>query len=301
MWKNKLININCQDPGAAEIISHFIKAKKISKYTTNLGEISKKIFKKNSVKIKYKLPKKNLKKNSIFITGTSWRNKIELKLINEIKKNTKNKIITILDDRVNLKKRFFYKKKYLFPHEIWVPDTIKLSRKDLIFLKSCKIKNIKNYYLFSKKKEISKKKNFTNYKKNFIFLSQPIRKISKRFNINNKNDEYFYINKLLAVLHKLFLKKKLKLITIRLHPFEEKNKYLKILKKFHYLPIEISKNNLVTDIKKHKFTFGINTNAMTVATLNRNIVVSMLSMSKFNNLNRKIKILTFQKFKKMYL
>ena len=105
----------------------------------------------------------------------------------------------------------------------------------------------------------------------------------------------------MAVLHKLFLKKKLKLITIRLHPFEEKNKYLKILKKFHYLPIEISKNNLVTDIKKHKFTFGINTNAMTVATLNRNIVVSMLSMSKFNNLNRKIKILTFQKFKKMYL
>ena len=46
MWKNKLININCQDPGAAEIISHFIKAKKISKYTTNLGEISKKILKK---------------------------------------------------------------------------------------------------------------------------------------------------------------------------------------------------------------------------------------------------------------
>ena len=84
MFRNKTVNFTCYDAGAAEIISNFIKAKKIKNYNLILGKISKNIFAKNKVSFKTIQTNKIIKKSDIFIIGTSWKYNYELEMIKKI-------------------------------------------------------------------------------------------------------------------------------------------------------------------------------------------------------------------------
>ena len=297
MFKNKIINFTCFDAGVAEVISNFIKSKKIKNYNLILGNISKKIFEKNHVKINKIRLDQCLKKSDIFITGTSWKYDYELKLINKIKKLKKKKTIIILDDFINLKKRFLYKRKYIFPDEVWIPNNLPLQKINLKFFNKCKIKFIRNHYLLNLKKQMKNIKKNLNYKKNYLFLSQPIREVSNKFTHKKiKYDEYDYLKKLLIKLDKNILSKKINLISIRLHPAEKKNKYNNLIKKFKYLPIKLSRESLLHDIIQHYFIFGMNTNAMKIALLNSNLVISMLKKKKIKDFFLNQKVLNFNQF-----
>ena len=135
MFKNKIVNFTCYDAGAAEIISNFIKFTKIKRYNLTLGNLAKKIFIKNKVRLKLIKLKDAIKKSDIFITGTSWKYSYELKLINKISKLNRKKSIVILDDFINLKNRFLLKNNYIFPDELWIPNNIPRQRINSKFLK----------------------------------------------------------------------------------------------------------------------------------------------------------------------
>ncbi len=297
MFKNKIVNFTCYDAGAAEIISNFIKFTKIKKYNLTLGNLAKKIFIKNKVKLKLIKLKDAIKKSDIFITGTSWKYSYELKLINKISKLNRKKSIVILDDFINLKNRFLLKNNYIFPDELWVPNNIPKQRIDSKFLKYCKIKIIKNYYLNNVKKDLKNLKKPKNYKKNLLFLSQPIKDVSNKFTFKKiKYDELDYLKKLLLKVNKFTLKKKINLFTIRLHPAEKKNKYNKLINDFKNIPIELSKQSLLNDIAGHRYVFGMNTNAMKIAIMNKNIVISLLDKRKIEEFFFNQKIINFKIF-----
>ena len=297
MFKNKIVNFTCYDAGAAEIISNFIKFTKIKKYNLTLGNLAKKIFIKNKIKIKLIKLKDAIKKSDIFITGTSWKYSYELKLINKISKLNRKKSIVILDDFINLKNRFLLKNNYIFPDELWVPNNIPKQRIDSKFLKYCKIKIIKNYYLNNVKKDLKNLKKPKNYKKNLLFLSQPIKDVSNKFTFKKiKYDELDYLKKLLLKVNKFTLKKKINLFTIRLHPAEKKNKYNKLINDFKNIPIELSKQSLLNDIAGHRYVFGMNTNAMKIAIMNKNIVISLLDKRKIEEFFFNQKIINFKIF-----
>lgn len=297
MFKNKIVNFTCYDAGAAEIISNFIKFTKIKKYNLTLGNLAKKIFIKNKVRLKLIKLKDAIKKSDIFITGTSWKYSYELKLINKISKLNRKKSIVILDDFINLKNRFLLKNNYIFPDELWIPNNIPKQRINSKFLKYCKIKIIKNYYLNNVKKDLKNLKKPKNYKKNLLFLSQPIRDVSNKFTFKKiKYDELDYLKKLLLKVNKFTLKKKINLFTIRLHPAEKKNKYNKLINDFKNIPIELSKQSLLNDIVGHRYVFGMNTNAMKIAIMNKNIVISLLDKRKIEEFFFDQKIINFKIF-----
>ena len=68
----------------------------------------------------------------------------------------KKKLIVWLDNWINYKKRFYFKKKKIIPNEIWVNDNY--SKKKIIKIIKTKIILKKNYYLQNQKKEIKKYK-----------------------------------------------------------------------------------------------------------------------------------------------
>ena len=298
MYRNKTVNFTCYDAGAAEIISNFIKAKKIKNYNLILGKITKNIFLRNKVSLKTTQFSKIIKKSDIFITGTSWKYNYELEMIKKIKKLKNKKTIIMLDDFVNLKKRFLLKNKYIFPDEIWIPNNLPRNRIDLSFLSKSKIRFIDNYYLINIKKKLKNLKNNKFNKKNYLFLSQPIREVSNKFTSEKIiYDEIDYFKKILIKMNKLFHSGRIKLISIRLHPAEKKNKYRDLIKKFKNLPIRYSKESRINDLKKHYFVFGMNTNAMKIALLNKNIVISLLSKRKIDRFFYDRKVLSFYRFK----
>jgi hypothetical protein len=258
----------CNDVGATEQISNLIKYKKIKNYSTILSNTSKKIFIKNKVKIN-PTNKDNIHKYNIIITGTSWRFKNEIETIKEFA--GKKKIITILDEVIHAKRRFRLDNKYFFPDEIWVPKKIIVSKKN--FSNKVKIKKIPNYYFLDFKKKLSKLKLENYYRKNFLYLTQPNSKVNKSMGKKTYKDEKYFLNKFLTKLSKYSLKNSC--ITLRVHPSEQSSKYNKIINNFNNLSIKNSKLSLEKDLKKHFFVVGYNTNAMRLASLNRNMVITM--------------------------
>lgn len=266
MYKKKIFI--CNDVGASEQISNLIKYKKIKNYSTILTNSSKRVFTKNQVKTNTD-KKININRYNTIITGTSWRFKNEIETIKEF--INKKKIITILDEVSYVKRRFKLNNKYYFPNEIWVPKKIVISKK--IFPKNVKIKKIPNYYFLDFKKKLSKLKTHSNSKRNFLYLTQPNSKVNKSMGKKTYKDEKYFFKKFLIKLSEYSIKNSC--ITLRVHPSEQSSKYNKIINNFNNLSIKKSKLSLEKDLKKNFFVVGYNTNAMRLAFLNKNMVITM--------------------------
>lgn len=266
---NKKILFVCNDVGAAHQISCYIKFNKNIEYSSILSKTSRTIFKKNNIKLNI-IHQSKIKNYDIIITGTSWRYKNEIKIIKKFCKT--KKIITILDEISNLKNRFKLNKTYHYPHELWIPKNLDLPRKNF-FPKKVFIKKIPNYYFYFFKKNLSKFKKNINYKKNFLYLTQPNKLANKFYGKKTYKNEKFFLNKFLNEANK-YLNKNIN-ITIRTHPSEKYDKYNSIIKRFKKLKINLSHSLLEEDLKNNYFVIGYNTNAMRLAILNKNKTISM--------------------------
>ena len=172
-------------------------------------------------------------------------------------------------------KDLYIKKKNLIPKKILVMDKYAEKLAKNIFTSS-KIQKIKNYYLDDCIKLIKKK---FRMKKDFhLYLSEPI----KNFNYNKFNkkkfdyDEFDSLRYFLNNFEKI--SKSSKPICFRLHPSENKKKYLKILKEENKnLKIFFSKSkNLEKDIARASTVFGCETMAMVLAIMLKKKVISVI-------------------------
>lgn len=278
----------CNDIGAAEQISNYIKFNKIKNFCTILSKTAEKIFLKNQIKIK-NFNKKQIKFIEVIFTGTSWRNKNEIQFIKKYK--SKKKIITFLDEVSNLKKRFYYEKKYFYPDEIWVPRGINFPFSKKIYPKKIIIKSIKNYYFHYFKKNLKKIKKPKLFNNNYLYLTQANEKTNKFFGIETKKNEKSFLIKFLIALNK---NNRNFNVTIRPHPSEPKNKYNYLIKNFNNLNLKLSNNSLLIDLKKNFNVIGYNSNALRLAYLNKNKVFSMADKKTINFFFGKKNVLSFR-------
>lgn len=285
---NKTVIIS-HDAGGAEIISNYIKYKKLKNLVLVLKGPAISVFKKNKIKSPKIKFNQALKIGKVFITGTSWSSSFEIKALRKIV-SLKKKSITFLDHFCDFKKRFLFKNKYYFPDELWTFDESAYKNAKKTFHKKIKIKKKKNFLIENIKKKILKLRIPKNYKYNYLFLSQPIKNfLIKKFN----NAELWGYNEFDAL--KFFLENIKKLnqdinsITIRMHPSEKKQKYKKILKKYKKYPIKINKGiELEKDLSKNYFCFGCNSYSMHIAAENKNKVFSLnLNQNKKFDLKHK--------------
>ena len=102
-------------------------------------------------------------KSKTLITTTSLNNFFEFQAKN-LCKNKDIKIVSIIDNWINYKMRFVYKKKLILPDEIWVFDKFAFRKSKKIFKKT-KIIQKRNFYLeeISKKIKLYKNKNYILY------------------------------------------------------------------------------------------------------------------------------------------
>ena len=254
-----MITIVSHDSGGAEILSDWALHQKID-FNYVLSGPAVKIFKKKIVKLKISTLEKSIKTTDTIITGSSWPEKIELEAI-KLAKKYKIKSITFLDHWEHYKIRFFDKKKYYFPEEIWVGDIFAYKKAKEEF-PEIKIIKKTNFYLTEMIKRVGKKKKNI---KNILYLCSPI---IKKFNKNKYIFKYNEIQLLDYFLTNLkFLKLNYKKIIVRPHPTETKSKYEWIRKKYNF-NIEVNKKEkLENQISGSKLIAGLNSNAMVIAVL----------------------------------
>ncbi len=281
IFKKKKILAVFHDAGAANIGLNYLKEKKIDTkfYCTGPSyKILKSLFpNKKNIKNLYK----ELKKYNLIITGTSSSNKIEFNVRRYCKKN-KIFCVTFLDHWVNYKKRFTNNRVKVLPDVLVSSDnkSYKICKK--IFKKTAIVKCI-NYY---EKKIIEKIRRLKKGEKILYFLEP--------FN-----------NKIEFVALKIFFQKlkKLKIVNqsiiLKTHPSENKNKYIKFLKKYEKFKILLdNKSSIEKLISSAKYIFGLESNALAISQKVNKKVFTILPLynRKFRLPFKKIK--NINKFKK---
>ncbi len=250
LFKNSKLKylVVANDAGAAYHIYYFIKKFKI-KCNYFLQGPAKKIFKKKNVNSLAN----EIKKNDIVFTGTSLKTKLEVKTIKQSKLLNK-KVLSIIDNYNNFKKRFLIKGKLYYPETIIAIDSLSYQEAKRYKKKNFKLVKKKDYFLEFVRKLKQKPK-----KKNIIYFSSNYDRISKK-EIDLKLLESFCIK-----LKKLKLLINNRKIYIKLHPSEKKTKYVrsKILKKFD---IKIEKNlNIIKIFKNYQIAAGCETYALALS------------------------------------
>lgn len=273
----------CKDLGSGNQILNYIINNKKDKYFFYLKNPSADIFKKEFKKKKnfYFTNEINEFLNNIdrIIVGTGSSD-FEKKLA-KLSLDRKIYTISVVDHFSDIKKRFFYKKKFFFPNEIWVfnkfiKDRIKNFLKSKILLK-------KNFYL-------KKFKTFKKIKNNsLLFIGEPFLKKKNRFSYD-EDSLIFFLNNVLK------LKLGIKNIIIKLHPKQSVNSYKRIISSFKKdFKIIIDKsNNLEKCFKNTKYVFGLTSYALIIAAyLKKNVYHLKLPYQK-------IKLLPHKRIKSFY-
>ena len=281
IFKKKKILAVFHDAGAANIALNYLKEKRIDAKFYCIGpsyKILKNLFpNKKNIKNLFN----ELKKYNLVITGTSSNNKIEFK-VRDYCKRKKIFSVTFLDHWVNYKKRFIRNRRKVLPDMLISSDknSYKISKK--IFKKTTIIKCI-NYY---EKKIIEKIKKLKEGEKILYFLEP--------FN-----------NKIEFMALKIFFQKlkKLKIVNqsiiLKTHPSENKNKYIKFLKKYEKFKIVLdNKSSIEKLISSAKYIFGLESNALAISQKANKKVFTILPLynRKFRLPFKKIK--NINKFKK---
>jgi hypothetical protein len=260
--------IICHDAGGAEIISSLLLAEKLN-YKVYLEGPAIKVFKEKKVNSENTELNKLIEESDIFILGTSWQSDLEYNVINLIKNNNKY-IISILDHWTNYLSRFTRNNILSLPNEIAVCDSyaMEISIKEFKNF-DLKISLIQNYYF---NEIINKNDNYEPIQIQFdyLYICEPI---SLPLLMSHKGlkfydfDEFYILNDFLNGIDK---KSK---ILIRLHPSEEKDKYIKVLEQSER-NFTISENtSLLYDIKSSKNIYGWCSMALIVAkVLKKNVL-----------------------------
>lgn len=219
------IAVFAHDAGAAELISSYLKSKKIPNIKFCLKGPAIKIFEKKFKKIQNSKMPQVFKDTELIITGTSWDSHHDLKAIYLANKLSINSA-TFIDHYTNYKQRFIKNNKLILPKLIYVTDKYSYQKfkenfknfKNICLIKNTYFEELKTYF----KSTVSKKKKKKNL--DILYLTEPISQMAQKLH-SNKNyygfDEY---QALLFFLKKMNKIKKIR-ITIKLHPSEKKSKY----------------------------------------------------------------------------
>jgi len=265
-----MILIVCHDAGGAEIVSNYIKNKKIKNCIYCIKGPAIRIFKKNIKNFNNRKTIKKFSKIRKLLIGTSIKSKHELRYLNQAKKLN---IYTFcfLDHWTNYKRKLTLNKKIILPNEFLVGDIYSKNIAKKIF-KTSKITLIKNPYfeeIFLKIKMI-KKKNKKENDLRILYLTEPLRNQAKYLYNDYQYYGYDEFSALENFLKHIYIIKdriaKLNSINIRLHPSESNIKYNKLLMKYNKLNLKISKEkDLIKDIILNNYIVGCETTALVVA------------------------------------
>ena len=252
------------DAGGAQILSSYIKKKKLS-CDYLLSGPAVEIF-RSKLKNINKQKKKFKKSFNLLITGTSYKNKSEVKYL-RMAREKKIYSISFLDSWVNYKDRFKLLNKYYYPDEIIVCDNDSLKIAKKVFKKKTKITKINNPYLNSFKIKNIKKNNF------LIYLSSNFDE-TKKLNIT---DKFLFMN-FLKKMDSYIKTKNIHKIIIKNHPGEKPNKYdfIKKLKTKELKLKKAKKNQSLEDLlNKSKHVAGFDTMGLVVGKLLKNFVINL--------------------------
>ena len=282
--KKNILGVVCKDPGAANLILHYINKKKDNFYYIYSTGQANLIFNnlKNRTNVIFCKKFLNLKKNvSQVIIGTG-NSSFEKKCLYELKK-IKIRCMSVVDHITAIKKRFIFRNKMIIPDIIWTFDKniFKETKKSI----DTKVILKKNFYLHFLKKKLSSNKR----KGGLLYLCEPhkINKDKRRYDFESLN--YFFS----------FLKQKkiFKLpIYLKLHPKENKKRYNSLLTRYkkNFKIKILEKNSLLDSFKMCKFVFGLNSYALNLAA-DLDIPTFRCSVK-----NQKINLFQNQKIKKFH-
>jgi len=267
-----MILIYSKDAGGAEILSSWLKEKKIKNIDFILKGPAINIFKSKSFRINNIKNKIQVSKYKKFFFSTNFPPGDEIKLLKRFKKKNVE-TVCFLDHWVNYKERFTLQNKTILPDKIYTFDNtaFKIAKqkfnKSNIFLK-------KNYYLFEQKKYIN---NLKKNKKHILLLSSPAYNSMKKY--SKKMTDKKNMEKIQIFIKKIILLKKnfnSNLIVIRPHPSELKKNFKLLSKKIRGFSIKISNNSLIEDIADSEAIFGTNSMAFLTASLMKKKIYNIL-------------------------
>ncbi len=266
----KNIILFSNDPGGAQVLSSYF----YYQYNKNIylcsSKSAEKFFKEKKIKFKKISFNKALNIGSKFYTSTSWKSNIEVKAIKELIYR-KKKVITFLDGWDNYKARFKYNGKYYFPSEIWNFDYLASKYCKKIFPQKIKLRNKKNFFIKYALKQISRVKKSKNYKKNCLFLTEPLTETYKK--MYKKLPPYSELKAFSLFLAKIGTVEQIENINIKIHPNDKIKKYKKIAKKFSNLKIKFTNKNIFTLLKENYYVASCASSLMYLAEKNHNRVI----------------------------
>ena len=279
--KNNVLAIS-NDPGGAEALSSYLRhrGKEHSCFRCVAQGFAKKIFISKGLG-KYLIDTKKGKELilkghiDLLLASTGRSSDLSTNFI-ALAKSHSIKTVTILEHWLGYKERFGYPSRDWrsnLPDEIWVVD--KLARKiaEKEFGKAARIKIKPNFYFKDLRAEYSKSSASKDRRYfNVLFLNQPILKkiASKKMKI--KITEIEKVTKLINFMKTMDCSRPIR-FTIRQHPIESRSGFAEVVKgntdcsNFRVVLSDPSRNSLVEDVKSADVVIGIQSSALTIASL----------------------------------
>lgn len=186
------------------------------------------------------------------ITGTGWSSSLEHET--RILCFSRRKwCVAVLDHWTNYVERFSFAGQLQLPNELWVFDPIAKQLASNLF-PDVQVRQQYSAYEHYVVSQVSKDPTDPDA---FLYICEPIRMV----NDNKEPIEFRYLN---SFLEHVSSQSTLKIanILLRLHPSEEREKYLEVLKKFTNLNITVDEGSLVSALEKCGNVVGISSYAL---------------------------------------
>lgn len=272
----KPIGVVCHDAGGAEVVSSFVKAKKLE-CLFHLEGPALKIFQRKFPNLINSSFEEIQGQCEILYTGTSWGSTLERLAIQEWK-ILKRKSVAFLEHWVNYLERFELNGSLILPSEIIVLDEYAFQIAQKLFTET-PIQFVPNPYLVEIVESAKEKNSQTVPHFDGLYVCEPIKEHALKNFGNEKHWGYTEEDAMNYFFSKACSQFGLKRILIRLHPSEKKGKYNDLIQNSKF-SIEVSESTeLIDDILNSKMVFGCESMAMVVALQLKKPVVSCIPAS----------------------
>lgn len=271
-----MYTIVSHDAGGAEIVSSYVRQRKLNGYFALSGPAVK-IFERKIHKLNRLNIYEAIRLSKVVLCGTSWQAELEFEAIKYAKSLGKH-TIAFLDHWTNYKERFIRKNELCLPDELLVGDPIAESMAKKIFPKTL-IKLVKNPYLQDLDQELKALlplNKIVSDEISVLYVCEPVCEHA----LKSYGDENYWgyteegaLRYFLSNIKRL--EKKIGRIVIRPHPSESIDKYSWAWKEFD-LPIEMSRLSLIEEVASAEVVVGCQTMAMVVGLLANKQVISMI-------------------------
>ena len=260
--QNPPIGVVCNDAGASNLIAHWLKDTyedlDINCFVKGPAKI---IFNNVCPEIRFLELYSLIKNSNTLLTGTGWSTSLE----HDARKLMKSKLgknISVLDHWTNYRERFEFSSELILPENIIVSDAISFRLARKIF-PDIEVREFKNNYLENICSSITKNKITINEpSNNILYVLEPIRDDWGKL---DKPGEFIALDYFVQNISKLGFKNNIK-IKLRIHPSENKEKYLNWIHLNQSLDISIdSDKSLEQAISWSDTVVGCQTYAMVVA------------------------------------